>query len=137
MARKHGTTTQNSAKKKDDRYSITLHFDPVKDKDTIDKLSRIPAGDRAPALKAIIRGKADFLAQLANPIAPELRDIREGVAWLQNALNDFPSYLEGLLSRVTVQTPQMPQASPFTNNKPKADKASVDRRTENMSKHDW
>lgn len=98
--------THRKAARRYNRHTLTIHLIPGKDDDLIQMLNAVPDGKRQVVFKKLLRGQRAALEDVA-PVATALTDpaLREQVAWLMNAMNDLPGYLESIIQRVAAARP--------------------------------
>jgi hypothetical protein len=79
---------------------VTIQLTPA-DADLIGWLLTIPAGQRQGIMKRALRAEMSKRPANADPIeqvAVDTAQLREDAAWLRQALEDLPSYLNSLLA---------------------------------------
>ena len=129
-----GITVDTPRRKRPNRVTVTLHFVPGKDDDLLAILQAVPLGKRQEVLKKALRSNLGKAALAQPPVVlptAELHTIQQKVDWIENALNDLPGYLAGVIRQVASQ----PAAS--TANEPQADPALLQDRTKKLLKRQW
>ena len=117
------------------RVTLTIKLTAGKDDDLIDWLASLPRGQRQSAVKRLLR---EALAAEQNVQADHTHQMSQDVAWLRAAMTELPTWLEGLLSRLTVVNAVEPSS---INSKPiRADQLStegVTRRAKRIANTSW
>ncbi len=77
------------------------------DQDILDWRETMPEGERSRTLRDLIRGKIGATGN-GRPFDPDvLARVYDDTAWIREALNDMPTYLERLLAQVHLSSPLM------------------------------
>lgn len=115
------------------RVTLTIHLYRGEDDDLITVLEKVPMGKRQMVYKKLLRGQqANFdAAAPAASASEELRDMAEQIAWLVNALNEMPAWMETLLSKVTVARPAA------TSDEPAVSTETLDKRAQRLKASQW
>ena len=117
------------------RVTLTVKLTTGKDDDLIDWLDTVPQGQRQSAVKRLLR---EAMAAEQDIQAEHTRQMSQDVAWLRGAMTELPTWLEGLLSRLTVVNAVEPSS---INPKPtRADQLStegVTRRAKRIANTSW
>lgn len=119
-------------RKQYNRHTLTLHLVPGKDDDLIQMFNAVPKSKRQIVFKKLLRGQqANFdAAAPAASASEELRDMAEQIAWLVNALNEMPAWMETLLSKVAV-------ARPAATSEPAVSTETLDKRAQRLKASQW
>ncbi len=98
----------------------------------------IEPGDRSDCLRELIRVALGYLPPPTNP-ADDLAAVRNDVAWMREALNDLPGYVEQVIQQVAAYAVVLPEARAPTaaRNGPELSEQDASRREQHMKKAKW
>src|SRR5690349_11903037 len=89
------------------RITLTAKLVVGKDDDLIEWLASLPKGRRQVMIKELLRDAVQR-QQRELSMTDQLAQIGQDAAWIRAALTELPTWMEGLLSRISiVQTPQV------------------------------
>jgi hypothetical protein len=116
---------------------VTLHLTPA-DADLIGWLLTIPEGKRQGVMKRALRTEMLKRPANADPIeqvAADTAQLREDTAWLRQAFEDLPGYLNSLLAGMGGG--RMPPPPPVIEEAPRLSDAEAAKIKANMLKKKW
>jgi hypothetical protein len=147
-----GTTSQELQMSRRKRITATIKMTYADDSDLIEWWHSIPLGNRNAALKEIIR---EYIAREGGYYHPrevpvgtvhtpqfdlsQLDQLRSDTAWIRDALQDMPAYLEQLLTHaVSIQAATiLPDSRAPTPDAPALDDAESQRRARKLKRVSW
>ncbi len=82
----------------DNRITLTVKLTVGKDDDLIDWLASLPKGERQSLIKRLLREAVQHRQNDEQCLA----QIGQDTAWLRAAFSELPTWMEGLLSRISI-----------------------------------
>jgi hypothetical protein len=114
--RNRGRMSQKPSKRGHKLIAFKAFFDT--DRDILDWWEGMQEGERSDVIRELLRGyvKGLPLYEARRPkVAVDgsmVLQMRDDTAWIRDALNDMPAYLEALLGRIALSNPVVPISQP-------------------------
>lgn len=119
------------------RVTLTAKLVAGKDDDLIDWLASLPKGRRQVMIKEMLRDAVQRSNQGASA-ADQMAQIGQDTAWLRAAFSELPTWMEGLLSRITVmQVPETLRSDAKPTRTGQLSTEKVTRREKRIAKARW
>jgi hypothetical protein len=139
------TTRTRPAKRGHKVIAFKAFFDT--DRDILDWWEGMQDGERSDMIRDLLRGYLKGLSlveagrrQTVAVDGSMVLQMREDTAWIRDALNDMPAYLEALLGRLSVTAPAPPpvvEVTPVPASDDNLSDAALARRKARMGKATW
>ena len=127
--------TQSSRKR-----SIGFKACEQEDEDLITWWEAMPKGARSNVLRTLIRAAMQIQAEASRVQHQHLDQLSDDTAWLKQALNDLPGYLETIIGRVATTRLVAPETQVITGEATPAqevDGTTLDLRRSRLGKTTW
>lgn len=106
------------------------------DADLLDWWESITTGDRSESIRELLRialGYYEFAPETETGLAV----VSEDIAWMRNALNDLPGYVERVIQHVASNVSIQPDVPLPQNSTPAMNDEAARRREERMKRRQW